>query len=220
VMGVSLSLALFLSGCSTARERDEPSNIVGNLRFKNAETQERLESSFRSGSLYREFQTELVADVIFADMDFRTQYSQTLKDRFFYADSAFQEMMAAERDSYENRFQFYLFLNSGINSKPVRLHKGNSAWKVLLKDDDGQLLAPQQVISIKADSTVFRYFEETFFGLDRWTEVYLVSFPKMDKARLIKKPGDHPIQLVLTGLAGTITTSWEDGKVFYAGRGE
>ena len=123
--------------------------------------------------------------------------------------------MAEQREQYRNRMDFLLLVWGGSNDK-VKLHKPKTAWKVFLRDDDGQLLAPAKIEPVDEKNPIYAFLTKYFIGLDRWSEVVRISFPKLDKQLLGQKPGAQPMRMLVTGIPGTVTMVWENPGLFYA----
>lgn len=210
-----VAACLLLAACSTARQRGTPENLLGNLRFRNDETFEFFHRVYRSGNLYRDFRPVMVVDAIFEDLRYRELFLQTLEEQFLIRPEELERMAARQQEQYGNRMDFLLFVYGGSNDK-VNLHKADSPWKVFLRDDEGELISPAKMEKIGRKNTVFAFLKQYFVGLDRWSEVVRVSFPKLDKALLGQEPGQGPFQLILTGIPGTITLGWDNVALFYA----
>jgi hypothetical protein len=207
-------LALLLLGCSTARERHEPGNIVGSLRYRNGDAEAYFDAVFRSGNLYRDFRPVLLADAIFKDLTYRDLFVRTLQERFLLPELEAQRMAQAQQREFDQGFDFLLFAYGGNNTQ-LRLTTSDAAWRILLRDDEGTLLSPESVALVKPDSPTYRFVELHFEGIDRWTEVYLVRFSKLAKRIIGRAPGEHPFELIVTGIPGTVTLRWADSAPFY-----
>jgi hypothetical protein len=218
----ALALALILSAlalvaaCTTARERDNPSGISGVLRFRNAETEEHFRASYRSGNLYLDFRPVMIADAIFQDERYRALYLKTMRDRYMVPGENLERMIQDEQERFDGYFEFLVFLYGGSNT-PIRLNAKTANWRLLMRDDDGDLLQPVYVHEIRDDSHEYRYIQGYFSGLDRWSQLYIVRFPKLEKAVAGQPVGKHPFELLVTGMEGTITMRWENPNQFYRG---
>ncbi len=214
-----LAAWLGLAACTTARQREDPASLLGSLRFRDEQTFEFFHSVYRSGNLYRDFRPVMVVDTIYEDLRYRKLFLRTLREQFLVRPGDAARMRAEQVEAYRNRMDFLLFVYGGSNEK-VNLHKEDSIWKVFLRDDDGQLISPMQVEPVGRKNPIFTFLEQYFVGLDRWSEVVRVSFPKLDKAAFGKAPGEHPVQLIVTGIPGTVTLAWEEPGLFYREPGE
>lgn len=214
VAGAVLAGLLATAGCSTAKRREEPSNIVGALRFRGEETREHFLHNYRSGNLYHEFRPVMVADAIFQDERYRALFLDTLRQRYLLAEDDVAPMVREQQENFDSYFEFLVFLYGGSNV-PIRLNAPDSNWRLLMRDDDGDVIAPVSMQGIKVDSATYRYIGNYFAGLDRWTQAYVVRFPKLEKTLTGEKPGAGPVELLVTGLEGTITMRWEEPGMFY-----
>ena len=213
VLCAAFAVAL-LAGCSTARQRDEPENLIGNLRFRNAEAQAYFDRVYRSGNLYLDFRPVLVVDAIFKDAAYRRLYISELQARYLLPQREVDELTANNREAFAGGMEFILFAYAG-NKRSVRLNQADATWKVVLRDDDGQVLTPSTIRRMDVNGPDFIYIDKYFYGVDRWSEAYLVTFPKLDKRLLGQQPGAGPMTLIVTGIEGTVSLRWQDPTLFY-----
>ena len=209
-----LLCAALAAGCTTSRKRESPVGLGSLLQFRDAETYAYFQHVYRSGNLYLDFRPALVVDAIVKDRQYRALYVQMLKAQFLLPDAEVERLQAEQERHFETRVDILLFTYEGTN-RPSRLAKKDAPWRILLRDDDGQLLTPASITKIKETSTTFLYIDKYFSGLDRWSQVYEVRFPKLSKARLGQPIGRRPFELILTGVKGTVTLKWEDPRIFY-----
>ncbi len=208
-------LAAGLAGCSTARQREAPVGPTSLLRFRDPAIHDYLRHAYRTGNLYLDFRPALVVDAIVQDRQYRALWVRTLKEQFLLSEAEVSRLQAEQAQEFANHIDILVFTYEGTN-EPSPLHKENSLWRLLLRDDDGQLQAPLAIERIRPGAPTYVYLEKYFFGLDRWSQVYRVRFPKLSKGRLGRPPGDHPVELIVTGVKGTVVLQWEDPAIFYA----
>jgi len=218
VVGLVLAV-IVLFGCTSARQRGEPTNLAGSLRFRNEDTFRYFHEVYRSGNLYQDFRPVMVVDAIYEDMQYRRLYVNMLKERFLIEGKEAERLSAQQREQFRNSMDFLVLVWGGTNDR-VNLHKGDASWKVYLRDDEGDLIAPSKLQPIKSKEPVYQFLKKYFSGLDRWSEVMRISFPKLDKALLKQTPGEHPFQFIVTGVPGSVTMQWEDAGLFYYDREE
>jgi hypothetical protein len=215
-MGVALVLALAIAAtaCTSARKREDPTNIVGNLRFRDTDTQTRFAHSYRSAALYQDFRTALLADALAMDLSFRAGYVATMQKNFMLTDFDTANLRRDEDAEFDGNITLLVFLFGG-NNRPIPLGDATSPWKVLLEDDDGQTLVPSVIEKLRPENPMYQYLSMYFYGLDRWSQAFKISFPKLDKSALHQAVGTHPVELIITGLAGTTRMQWRDTAMFY-----
>jgi len=213
LVGTALA-ALLAAGCSTAKQREDPGGILGTLRFRGEETRQHFLHSYRSGNLYHDFRPVMIADAIFADERYRALFLDTLRQRYLLAGADVDTMLREQQEHFDQFFEFLVFLYGGSNV-PIRLNSPDTNWKLLMRDDDGDVLSPVSMQGIKVESPTYRYIQNYFSGLDRWTQPYVVRFAKLEKTVTGERVGPGPVELLVTGLEGTITMRWEDPAIFY-----
>jgi hypothetical protein len=207
-------LACALLACTSAQERTSPTNIVGALRFRNARAAELFANTHRAGNLYQDFRPVLVVDAVPMDLQYRRLYLATLQEHYLLPDAELAPLKAESDKEFDNGIDMIVLVYGGTND-PVPLEKPNAVWRILLRDDDGEVLAPSKTEKIRTDSTVYQYINQYFYGLDRWSQLFRVRFPKLEKSLVGKKVGPNAVQLLVTGVSGTVVLSWADTSIFY-----
>jgi hypothetical protein len=207
-------LVAFLAACSTAQQRESPTSIVGVLRFRDARAAALFRDSHRAGNLYQDFRPVMTVDALPLDLRYRELYLDMLKERYLMPEAQLAPLRAEQDQEFDNNFELVVLIYGGSN-EPVPLERPNSVWRILLRDDDGHLLPPSKIEKIRADSPVYQYLNLYFYGLDRWTQLYRIRFPKLAKTVVGQAPGQEPVQLIVTGVAGTVILSWADPGLFY-----
>jgi hypothetical protein len=212
---LAVGLAAASTACSTARQRAAPEGPTSLLHYRDAQTAAYFRHVYRSGNLYVDFRPALVVDAIAQDRTYRRLYVETLRQQLLLPPSEAERLHAEQAEAFETEIAILLFTYEGT-AEPSRLTRANAPWRLFLRDDDGELTAPVSIQRIAEESPAYQYIDHYFRGLDRWSRMYLVTFPKLSKARLGQPVGPHPFELVVTGIKGTVTLRWEDPALFYA----
>jgi hypothetical protein len=210
-------LATGLAACSTARRRDTPEGPLTLLKYRDAATEDYFRDVYRSGNLYEDFRPALVVDAIVEDMDYRRLYVDMQRKQFLLSDADAARLLADQEQQFQTRISILLLTYEGTNT-PIPLTRSDAAWRLFLRDDDGQLQSPSSITRIRPDSSAYLYIDRYFRGLDRWSTVYEVDFPKLSKGALGAPVGAQPFQLIITGVRGTVTLKWDKPALFYAGK--
>jgi len=207
--------AVAVGGCSTARDRYEPTGPLSLLRFRDAETASHLAGSYRTGSLYLDFRPVLIVDALLEDALFYEHYLRSLTTHYFLTPEEAQRKKSEFEQSFETEVVFLVFLYEGTNDRSRLTPQENALWRLMLKDDDGALRTPLEIGRIKPESIEYAYLTKNFDGMDRWSQVYRVSFSKLSKGRMKLALGTHPFELIITGIKGTVLLRWSDSSIFY-----
>jgi hypothetical protein len=207
------------AGCSTARQREEPTGPLSLLRFRDAQTAAYFAHVYRTGNLYVDFRPVLIVDAIVEDRAYREHFVNMLAERYLLSPEAVAASRKGQESQFESHVDILLFVYEGSN-EPSTLAKKDSLWQIFLRDDDEQLFRPERIEKIAPDGTTFAYLQKYFEGLDRWSQAYRVRFPKLSKGVLGQPIGSHPFELIITGVKGTVKLSWADPTIFYRGGGE
>ena len=206
---------LLAGGCSTRFSDYEFHPIYRNVRFLDEQTETLFSKIHRFGFLYQDYRPVLVADVIFKGADYRKLYIEDMVKGYGLRQKQKDDMVREQRKAYHNRFDFILFLYNGSLNK-IDLHKNKSQWKLYLQDDDGDEFLPMEVRKLKHDVPEAIFLKKYVIELDRWVEVYLVSFPKLAKSVLQEQSGEKDFKMTLTSLHGRILLTWKQAQLFYS----
>lgn len=208
---VFFAVGLLLGACSTARDRAGSTSLLDSMGEKRSATLEHLSQSNKTGTIYLDYSTALVADGLFLDLTYRKLYLDELAEAYMLPSNQQVARWQRAKQDYRNFFEFVLVLYSG-SADPPKFGRPGSAWQVVLKDDEGDVLRPVGVKQLSHQSKPYRFLKKYFKPVDRWAEVYLVRFAKLDRPA---PKGDHPFELILTGLEGRTLLRWEDRGLFY-----
>ena len=209
--GLVILILFPLFGCTSARKRDQQNNLYQVLKARDYQTIEYFDQRYRSGNIYLDYGTALTLDVIFKDLDYRKKFLAEVSKFYYLAPKSQLKIWQEEQENYQNNFEFLLFVYGGNNRK-LNLQKKSSEWKIFLKDDEGDLIRPGYIKKLKKDEREILFLGKYFYQLDRWSEVYRVKFPKLDKSQ---EKSNSPMTLIISGIRGKSSLIWKDSSIFY-----
>jgi len=215
VLVAALALILAAGGCSTGHPREKGVGLKTLLHYRDPATAQYFRNSYRSANLYVDFRPELVADAIVQDRTYRRLYVEMLARQLLLPKAEQARLQAEQDQAFATGISILLFTYEGKRD-PSDLTRSNAPWRIFLRDDDGQLQTPAAITRIKENSPTYQYIDGYFRGLDRWSRVYRLDFPKLSKGRLGQTVGPHPVELIVTGVRGTVTLRWAQPGLFYA----
>ncbi len=210
---ISLTVPIICFGCSTT------DNWAINPIYKHVEEtppqlQKILADTYRKDEIYRDYNTKMIAAGLFRSEEYRQFLTDSIQSSYHLDEVASLEMSLAQKQQFANQFEFLLMIYSGSNEK-TDFGKKDSIWQARLYDDDGDKVVPVRIQKLKDTDKermlLGRYLKE----LDRWVEVYNLSFPKLNKPATGVKLGSETFRLEIAGLEGRLEFSWEDVKKFY-----
>ncbi len=201
-------------GCTTTSRPYEFHPLYANIQFTDEAWKTLFREIYRRDHIYRDYRPLLIADAVFKNQAYRKRLVADLSQAHFWNDTQAQRVEQQQQEAFQNRFEFIVFLYNGT-VESVKLDQADSAWKMYLKDDDGDVLQPLHVVKLKETHREVQYLKKYTHHLDRWVDVYRVSFPKLSKATLQEARGSENIQLVVSGLKGQAVLQWEDLTLFY-----
>ncbi|OGG96839.1 MAG: hypothetical protein A2508_09990 [Candidatus Lambdaproteobacteria bacterium RIFOXYD12_FULL_49_8] len=204
-------LSLVLLGCSSARNRDGQTNLISSWEAKDDKTQALLEGRFKSGNVYLDYDTVFVVDALFRDLSYRKAFLDEQSKAYFYPPVQAEAKWAREVEDYQNFYSFVVVIYTGDTEKP-EFGEPSSHWQVFLGDDESDLLRPVNVKKLAKRDQEHIFLTKYFKPVDRWVELYRISFPKLNREVPL---GDKPFSLIFSGLKGSARLEFSDRSLFY-----
>lgn len=150
------------------------------------------------GSVYRGFETVLLAHGTYKSTAFREAYATKYAADHQLSDADRRHLLEEETAAAQKEFEFILAVYAP-EKDTILLHSPRSLWTIYLEDDAGRRLAPNDVRGVDRERM---RLEEYFPYITPWQELYRVRFPA-DPAF-----GRNRIHLVLTGVLGTASLTF------------
>ena len=210
---ISLTAPIICFGCSTT-DYWALHPIYENLGETPPQLHQILSDSYRKNEIYRDYNTKMIAAGLFRSEDYRQFLNDSLKSSYQLDEAASLEISLEHKQQFANQFDFLLMIYSGSNKK-IDFGKKDSLWQAQLYDDDGDKVVPMEIQKIKNTDQERLLLGRYLKDLDRWIEVFKISFPKLNKLTTGVKLGPKPFKLEITSLEGRLEFSWEDSKKFY-----
>ena len=210
---ISLTATIICFGCSTT-DYWALHPIYENLGETPPQLRQILSDSYRKNEIYRDYNTKMIAAGLFRSEDYRQFLNDSLKSSYQLDEAASLEISLEHKQQFANQFDFLLMIYSGSNKK-IDFGKKDSLWQAQLYDDDGDKVVPMEIQKIKNTNQERLLLGRYLKDLDRWIEVFKISFPKLNKLTTGVKLGPKPFKLEITSLEGRLEFSWEDSKKFY-----
>ena len=210
---ISLTAPIICFGCSTT-DYWALHPIYENLGETPPQLRQILSDSYRKNEIYRDYNTKMIAAGLFRSEDYRQFLNDSLKSSYQLDEAASLEISLEHKQQFANQFDFLLMIYSGSNKK-IDFGKKDSLWQAQLYDDDGDKVVPIEIQKIKNTDQERLLLGRYLKDLDRWIEVFKISFPKLNKLTTGVKLGPKPFKLTINSLEGRLEFSWEDSKKFY-----
>ena len=210
---ISLTAPIICFGCSTT-DYWALHPIYENLGETPPQLRQILSDSYRKNEIYRDYNTKMIAAGLFRSEDYRQFLIDSLKSSHQLDEATSLEISLEHKQQFANQFDFLLMIYSGSNKK-TDFGKKDSLWQAQLYDDDGDKVVPMEIQKIKNTDQERILLGRYLKDLDRWIEVFKISFPKLNKLTTGVKLGPKPFKLKITSLEGRLEFSWEDSKKFY-----
>ena len=207
-------LLVGLASCSTARERYQAKPVRSLLKYRDSEASKLLKRTHRSGNLYINFRSTLEVDAVLMDRQLRQLIVNRYAEKFLLSERQAKVLQVEQESAFDNSIEMLVFVYEGANNL-TDLTRSDAPWRILLRDDEGSLHPPSQVLRLRKHHPQYQLLEHNFAVVDRWTQAYRIKFPKLAKGILAQKVGKQPMQLIFTGIKGSVILHWQDPSLFY-----
>ncbi|MDX2471226.1 MAG: hypothetical protein QNL04_11700 [SAR324 cluster bacterium] len=208
-------LVFTLSSCSTGGRNSGGSfSLLDSNAAKNDKLQEVLEAKVKTESIYLDYSTEMQVDALYQDLIYRLAYAKELSEVYYLADNAKAKIWRQHTQDYENFYTFVVVLYPGSN-KRANFGRPSAEWQAYLKDDEGDLLRPVKIVRLDKKNRELIFLHKYLRPLDRWSQTYLVRFPKLHRNAI---EGSHAVKLIISGISGKAVIKFTDLSIFVQDR--
>ncbi len=182
-------IAIMISGCSSDRAHSKFLILADPLDSEVANWN-------RTGKLYRQFDTNLIVDVIYNDQRLRNMWIERTAKAASLSDEQKRRLSNEQKKENETYAQFYMALYTP-DEDWNNLADSDSKWSVFLKSDT-QIIRPVSIDKVDLESLPWSGnlpFEPNF------RIFYRLNFPR-------NKAGFGAQRLVLSSLLGEVKLMW------------
>ena len=210
---ISLAAPIICFGCSTT-DNWAIHPLYEHVEENSLQLQKILADTYRKDSIYRDYNTKMIAAGLFRSEEYRQFLIDSIQSSYQLDETASLEISLDQKQQFANQFEFLLIIYSGSNEK-TDFGKKDSIWQARLYDDDGDKVVPTGIQKLKNTDKERVLLGSYLKELDRWVEVYNLSFPKLNKPATGVKLGSETFRLEIVGIEGRLEFSWKDAKKFY-----
>ena len=210
---ISLASPIICFGCSTT-DNWAIHPLYEHVEENSLQLQKILADTYRKDSIYRDYNTKMIAAGLFRSEEYRQFLIDSIQSSYQLDETASLEISLDQKQQFANQFEFLLIIYSGSNEK-TDFGKKDSIWQARLYDDDGDKVVPTGIQKLKNTDKERVLLGSYLKELDRWVEVYNLSFPKLNKSTTGVKLGSAPFKLEIASIEGRLEFNWEDAKKFY-----
>ena len=210
---ISLASPIICFGCSTT-DNWAIHPLYEHVEENSLQLQKILADTYRKDSIYRDYNTKMIAAGLFRSEEYRQFLIDSIQSSYQLDETASLEISLDQKQQFANQFEFLLIIYSGSNEK-TDFGKKDSIWQARLYDDDGDKVVPTGIQKLKNTDKERVLLGSYLKELDRWVEVYNLSFPKLNKPTTGVKLGSGPFRLEIASIEGRLEFNWEDAKKFY-----
>jgi hypothetical protein len=210
---ISLASPIICFGCSTT-DNWAIHPLYEHVEDNSLQLQKILADTYRKDSIYRDYNTKMIAAGLFRSEEYRQFLIDFIQSSYQLDETASLEISLDQKQQFANQFEFLLIIYSGSNEK-TDFGKKDSIWQARLYDDDGDKVVPTGIQKLKNTDKERVLLGSYLKELDRWVEVYNLSFPKLNKSTTGVKLGSAPFRLEIASIEGRLEFNWEDAKKFY-----
>ncbi|MBT7202581.1 MAG: hypothetical protein HN867_03700 [Deltaproteobacteria bacterium] len=210
---ISLASPIICFGCSTT-DNWAIHPLYEHVEENSLQLQKILADTYRKDSIYRDYNTKMIAAGLFRSEEYRQFLIDFIQSSYQLDETASLEISLDQKQQFANQFEFLLIIYSGSNEK-TDFGKKDSIWQARLYDDDGDKVVPTGIQKLKNTDKERVLLGSYLKELDRWVEVYNLSFPKLNKSTTGVKLGSAPFRLEIASIEGRLEFNWEDAQKFY-----
>jgi len=210
---ISLASPIICFGCSTT-DNWAIHPLYEHVEENSLQLQKILADTYRKDSIYRDYNTKMIAAGLFRSEEYRQFLIDSIQSSYQLDETASLEISLDQKQQFANQFEFLLIIYSGSNEK-TDFGKKDSIWQARLYDDDGDKVVPTGIQKLKNTDKERVLLGSYLKELDRWVEVYNLSFPKLNKPTTGVKLGSAPFRLEIASIEGRLEFNWEEAMKFY-----
>jgi len=172
---ISLASPIICFGCSTT-DNWAIHPLYEHVEENSLQLQKILADTYRKDSIYRDYNTKMIAAGLFRSEEYRQFLIDFIQSSYQLDETASLEISLDQKQQFANQFEFLLIIYSGSNEK-TDFGKKDSIWQARLYDDDGDKVVPTGIQKLKNTDKERVLLGSYLKELDRWVEVYNLSFP-------------------------------------------
>ena len=210
---IYLAAPIICFGCSTT-DNWAIHPIYENVEETPTQLQKILADTYRKDEIYQDYNTKMIAAGLFCSEEYREFLINSIQSSYHLDEAVSLEISLDQKQQFANQFEFLLMIYSGSNEK-TDFGKKDSTWQARLYDDDGDKAVPSRIQRLKNTDKERLLLGKYLKELDRWVEVYKLSFPKLNKPATGVNLGSETFRLEMASIEGRIAFSWEDTEKFY-----
>jgi hypothetical protein len=155
---------------------------------------------------WRELSDVLKVSATFESWEFRWAYVVRYAHDYSLDTEARDEMLRTTLEDARRHHRFFVTL-IGERYREADLTSPNSAWRVLLLDEEGQQTPPQEIERVRRPSVAERVY---FPSVSHHRQTFRIMFPAIRDDGLPSIPPDaERVVLLFTGARGRVELEWK-----------
>jgi hypothetical protein len=160
----------------------------------------------RQTEIYYNFEFVLSLAATYQSGSFRTAHVEEYARVYELKEVDKKKRLSDQLEAADLAYEF-LFAVHVLKSQWDDFQAKGSMWKIFLKVNDKERLYPEEIVKLKGNDTVIRYF---YPYISPWKSIYRIRFsktPMEEQAKIGDKMSDR-ITLVITGAPGKAELNW------------
>ena len=193
---LALSL-VFILGCSTAKKRDYPTNILQDIKpfYRDFSAQH------RAGNIYEDFELEIEVEAILKDASYQTMLNQAANKEAATGDRL-DQALATDKDL---NFLVLIYTPEHRIKNAEELQK---AWSFSLQGDKHNYLLVD-FVAVDESNLEYKFISDNLATFDRWSTVFSLNFVPQAANNESAGAANEMVTMTIKGLVGETRMSWD-----------
>lgn len=164
----------------------------------------------QSATVYDQFQTKALFDVLWLSDQLRTAYSEVYSVKRGLTQEAKEENL--RRQLEENRHWICFYILADIRDKTyMSLSEPHAYWTLYVKLDDEKLIVPETIKEVDLEPEYQKFFGSHF---NLFKTAYIVKFPLSEElARCLALNNVHEVKLTIRSIEHECTITWNENEI-------
>ena len=195
---IFLFLGLLL--CSCGKKYEEPPfdpRLIHSPLYTSS-----LEKWSKEDKIYSGLSSIAFMNITHQSLEFRKAYVKELSRLKMFSLDEQKELLDASIKEEEEYITF-IFRIYTAKKEWNDFHKGNSMWKITLKNDHNEIIDPHDIELLKSNDPLLAFF---YPDINRWVNVYLIAFKKNDPPHFLDDT--KTIELVIASFLARTSFTW------------
>ncbi len=161
-----------------------------------------LEKWSRDDKIYSGLSSIAFTNITHQSLEFREAYVKELSRLKMFSLDEQKELLDANIEE-ESKYITFIFRIYTAKKEWNDFHKGNSIWKIILKNDRNEIIEPEKIELLKSNDPLLAFF---YPDINRWVNVYVIAFKKDEHPQFLVDT--KKINLIIASFLARTSFTW------------